>query len=221
MSDSLNEIEQEILQLSYTAEVSGMAIAERLAKVEDQDLWRNEVDEDGRTITSFKRYLRHLAQKLRDQGIKASEGTFERLLSFYRLYHETLGFSLKDIMLIGITNLDIVRRLIDWNYRERTIGPGGNGKIGEEQAVEYLNKLLEEAQEEGVLTHALRDEVDKALGRTPLSIQFVFRRKDNLYYLTDFQIWEGGTVYRPREGIPEEKKNWLGVRCRAAIREVE
>lgn len=216
-----------MVNLAVGNEVSGMYIAETLAQIEDSSAWRAKADEFGRSYRSFKAYLRDLAKHIWEtHGVKASEGNYERLLSHYRLFVQTMGYSIKDALLVGVSNLDLLRTLYDWDYKNRRLGDGDERKLGAQEAREHFQEIVRQSRENGTIPlEVLKTELDERLGREPISVKLVFRRVEGedeaCFYLTDLQLWRGGTVYRPKEGIPEELKNWLAKRTRASVQEVE
>lgn len=221
-SVALGEVETTILQLMYSVEIMGMEIAATLHELDSSGLWRDKTDDDGRFPKNFGTYLDMFGQQLKDAGVKASSGTLQDLLSFYRLYHLELGLDLRTIMRLGRTNLDEVRKVIDWDKRLREIGPGTETKMNRDQAKTYLLERVAEMDTVGIPSGAIRSDVNTRLGREPMNAWVaVVQTQDGRCYLTDLVLWDGPTAYRPKEGIPEEKMRWLLQRLRAKVKWIE
>ncbi len=214
----LTEAETRIAALIYKVEIGGMEIAAVLHEIEESGAWRWKPGPDGRYPMSFKDYLDFLAAELRDSNIRASRATFERLLSFYRIYHLELGMELRTIMRVGVGNLDRIRSIIDWNHRTGRIGPGTDEKMGLEEARRYMRRLAEEVERDGgIPMEAIESDVNGRRGIEPLRITLQVRRGRDRLYLNDLVVWRGGTAYRLREGVPEEVMNWFITRTRGSV----
>jgi hypothetical protein len=211
-----NKYEDEIVVLSLGTIVSDMEIAKRLAAIEDNALYEER---------TFKTYLKHLAKRVWEaHQIKASGSNYERLLSHFRLFVEKLGFAEKDVLMIGMGNLDLLRTMIDWRFYQREIGDGSNGKLDEEKARELVAEMIESAREQGgaLPMSVVKAEQERILGRTPVSVKLVLRRLDeDRWKVTAIELWEGGVVHRAMESLSTEKAHWLAKRMRASTEEVE
>lgn len=218
----LREIETQIEALSYHKDLAQYKIAEYLAMVQDNALWQHHYNDDGRTPYHFKQYLKMLAIELTDKGLPCSEGNFERMLSNYRLFVCELGMSIKNILKVGPTNLDELRKIIDWKPKERIIGEGTDIKMNREEAIDYIGELLYRIENDERIRNAdLRDEVHEKLGRTPFKMNLVWQEKDGKHFLRDMQIWEGAEVHVPSKGVEERVKAWLHTRTRASSQEIQ
>lgn len=215
----LVDLEDEITVLAIGTAVSDMEVARRLALVEDQELHK------ARGFPTFAAYLRSLAKHMwADHQIKTSESNYLRLLSHFRLFVQTLGFSSKDCLMMGMGNMDIMRTMIDWRFSSREIGPGeAGGKMNEDDARKFVGDTVAQAYQQGgaVPVSIIKAAQEQLLGRTPITVKLVARVLDaDRVKITAIELWEGGIVCRAMESLPKDKFHWLAKRLRASTEEV-
>jgi hypothetical protein len=75
--------------------------------------------------------------------LDCSQGHLWRVLSHYRLFCVALGLG-AEVFQIPIRRLDVLRKYIDWDHRERRIRAGLNGKLSETEAKRVVKSMLRE-----------------------------------------------------------------------------
>ena len=99
----------------------------------------------GKTLTDWRDHPagRSFEQEVQwmTKRFKISRGHLYRIMGYYTLFCEYLGYG-PEVFNIGPWKLDQIRRVVDWNWKDRKIGSGLNGKLNEAQARNLIDELL-------------------------------------------------------------------------------
>lgn len=85
---------------------------------------------------SFEQEVQWLTKRF-----KVSRGHLYRIMGYYTLFCEQLGYG-PEVFKIGPWKLDKVRKVIDWDWKNRKVGKGTSTKLNAEQARTLIDELL-------------------------------------------------------------------------------
>lgn len=219
----LCDVEQTITTLLDLEGRGGLRIGELLSQVQDEGLWRDALSRAGDPVRSFEHYLATRAMEWTESGMRASKGSLKRWLSHFRVFGQALGLDMATMRQLGTTNMDELRKVIDYDERTREIGPGQPDqfprKLNAQQARAVVDNLLAEAAENEGATffQATKEMVEELLGRVPRQLELVVTRSAERFRLRDLIVWQGGSAVRPADGMDEDTLRWLTKKYHARL----
>lgn len=218
--DALALAEARILEGMNGIAVAGFQIGHLLAEIQDLQLWRDKIGEDGDMPRNWKGYLAILSQELGDRGHRASIGTLERLVSIDRLFVRRLGLGGAELRTLGTANLDTIRSMVAWDDKKKTIREDDPVRMGEEETREYIRTILDDADDGRVFSEGIRQDANARLGRQPKRLEMQVRNRDGRYYLVALVLWDGDDAIRVAgggEAMTLEQMKWLGKRANKVV----